>query len=724
MHHDESLHAYFSWRYATGQGYVHDPMMHGPLLFHMTALIYKLFGDSDITARIAPAIFGSVLVPLPYLLRRQLGRVSMLVASFLLLISPGLWYYGRFARNEAWCLVFTLLIFIGVVRWMDSRNVAWLHVAWINWALLFASKEISFIVLFVFVTFFVAALLLAHSRSSLAWLPALPAGILVFMAGLPAILGWRALPAIPFENPSFEKSARYAEQMLTSPQILLTLGWSVLWVAALVYLLRRDRFFGQLGEIRRGERGANALSAALASVPRRWLQLGLLVAGFLLVTVPLYTSLFTNIRGGLASGSFGQLFYWLAQQNVERGRQPWLYYVYMLPAYEPIPVLLGSAGVAYGVWWLRRRRDGSRNTQPPAGFDPDSEVPLLGAWRWDPTRWGVLQVSYALMIHWALLSLLIYSWAGEKMPWLSVHITLPFLMLGAVFGARALGWEEGWRPRRAPRARSVWLFVALAALVLRWTVYRMAGWSLEPGDSWTSPLVYGLGALLALALVAVWRLGRGRAARALATLAVAGLCVYTVRSSVQLSYFNGDVPVEQMVYTQTTPRVKAMVDAITAVSERTTGGKEAPLIYDQDVAWPFVWYLRDFGQQRYMAKGPSAAPAGDVQFALIGAEHDAKVRPYMRNYTAYRYPMRWWFPEQMYRQLTPPEPAQGAGPLAGLLAQARHVGGKVAALVRPENQAKVWRYLVYRRPDGTLDSTDMVLYVRNDLVGEFNAARF
>jgi len=30
MHHDESLHAYYSWQLFKGQGYTYDPLMHGP----------------------------------------------------------------------------------------------------------------------------------------------------------------------------------------------------------------------------------------------------------------------------------------------------------------------------------------------------------------------------------------------------------------------------------------------------------------------------------------------------------------------------------------------------------------------------------------------------------------------------------------------------------------------------------------------------------------------
>src|SRR5262249_52753779 len=62
LHHDESLHAYFSWLLATGQGYVHDPLMHGPFLFHITALIYFLLGATDASSRFSAALFGVALV--------------------------------------------------------------------------------------------------------------------------------------------------------------------------------------------------------------------------------------------------------------------------------------------------------------------------------------------------------------------------------------------------------------------------------------------------------------------------------------------------------------------------------------------------------------------------------------------------------------------------------------------------------------------------------------
>ena len=44
--------------------YQYNPLLHGPLRFYLTALMYVLFGDSDFTARLAPALMGTAMVPL------------------------------------------------------------------------------------------------------------------------------------------------------------------------------------------------------------------------------------------------------------------------------------------------------------------------------------------------------------------------------------------------------------------------------------------------------------------------------------------------------------------------------------------------------------------------------------------------------------------------------------------------------------------------------------
>ncbi len=96
MSHDESLHTYYSWRLATGQGFTHNPMMHGPSLFEATALMNALFGANDFTSRLVPALLGiAIVVVMPRLLRPWLGHVGAWAASVLLLISPYVLYYSR-----------------------------------------------------------------------------------------------------------------------------------------------------------------------------------------------------------------------------------------------------------------------------------------------------------------------------------------------------------------------------------------------------------------------------------------------------------------------------------------------------------------------------------------------------------------------------------------------------------------------------------------------------
>ena len=76
MHHDESLHALYSWNLYEGLGYQHNPMMHGPFQFEANAAVFFILGDSDYTARLVYALMGTALVGLPYLFRSRLGRLG------------------------------------------------------------------------------------------------------------------------------------------------------------------------------------------------------------------------------------------------------------------------------------------------------------------------------------------------------------------------------------------------------------------------------------------------------------------------------------------------------------------------------------------------------------------------------------------------------------------------------------------------------------------------
>jgi uncharacterized protein (TIGR03663 family) len=165
FHHDESQDAYFSYLFRTSGDYEYNPLLHGPLRFYLTAAVYVLFGDSDTTARLAPALMGTLTVALPYALRAQIGRVGAFAAAALLAFGPSYLYFSRFAREDIYVAAITLALIVVAFRFLDRprRHQPALFAALV--ALSFATKETTFITLFVGGTFFIGALIAQRLRA-------------------------------------------------------------------------------------------------------------------------------------------------------------------------------------------------------------------------------------------------------------------------------------------------------------------------------------------------------------------------------------------------------------------------------------------------------------------------------------------------------------------------------------------------------------------------------
>ncbi|MBI2911571.1 MAG: glycosyltransferase family 39 protein [Chloroflexi bacterium] len=80
-----------------------------PLAVALGALVFFLAGDSDAAVRLSGGLIGTVLVALPWLWRRELGRGAMLLASFLMAISPTLVHGSRLVSAESAVPVLALL---------------------------------------------------------------------------------------------------------------------------------------------------------------------------------------------------------------------------------------------------------------------------------------------------------------------------------------------------------------------------------------------------------------------------------------------------------------------------------------------------------------------------------------------------------------------------------------------------------------------------------------
>ena len=146
MHYDESLHVHYSWRMAQGEGYSHSPWMHGPFQVHMVAFIFKIFGDSDFTSRLGYVLFGAALAMLPYFFRNYMGRAGALVTSLILALSPSLMYFSRFGRNDILIAFFASALLLLMWKYLKEGKNRYLYIASGLLALIFATKETSYIV--------------------------------------------------------------------------------------------------------------------------------------------------------------------------------------------------------------------------------------------------------------------------------------------------------------------------------------------------------------------------------------------------------------------------------------------------------------------------------------------------------------------------------------------------------------------------------------------------
>jgi uncharacterized protein (TIGR03663 family) len=143
FHHDEAIHAWFSYRLLTDGVYEYDPMYHGPLLYYVTAAVFALLGDSDITGRLVPAILGALLVPLVYPIYRlgYLNGRQSLIAALFLAISPCMVYFSRFLRNDIFIAFFTLLLLVALLLYLERQQLRYALLASAAFAFGMCAKE-------------------------------------------------------------------------------------------------------------------------------------------------------------------------------------------------------------------------------------------------------------------------------------------------------------------------------------------------------------------------------------------------------------------------------------------------------------------------------------------------------------------------------------------------------------------------------------------------------
>ena len=617
MHYDESLHVHYAWRMTVGDGYNHSPWMHGPFQVHMTALMFKIFSDSDFTARLGYALFGSVLVFLPYFLRTHLGRTGAIVTALLLALSPSMLYFSRFGRNEIIMAALAVALLILVWRYVHEEKNRYLYLASGVLALLFATKETSYILVGIF-----GAALLLMSLKSLGRL-ALgrikmsemgPAPVFLILLVTLTFPQWSAASSLvlkeafdiqlisegvgevglptwgkPFVSFPLFHLPLVANSVITAAIVALPLGiflmtqrgrtWGT-WLlpltlaATLVYLFVAF----PTGFIARDYLITFAIlfTAMVASIVigLMWAwKVWLICAGiFYTIWTFFYTSVFSAFTqdrgfcpsevggafstlcdkaGGVYTGSWQGLGYWMAQQDVARGNQPWHYHFLLGSTYEFLALAFGVIAIVYFV----RKGD-------PLGM-------MLGFW--------------------AVLTFTAYTLAAEKMPWLLVNLALPFILLAGMFIGAIID-RVPWRS--VVRSASAGLLV-LPPLLLLGGVYLLQQFlGLQGMDSWRD---WGLLAAIVLMGVAVAWLIRNATPQtgwSLASLGVAALMLgFSSFIAFRASYSYDDTPVEMLVYAQGSADVRDTARTLGDTVLNEGDGSQAVEV-DYEIWYPLNWYVR------------------------------------------------------------------------------------------------------------------------------------
>jgi uncharacterized protein (TIGR03663 family) len=787
LHHDESLHAYYSWQFLINpSGYQYNPLLHGPFQFHIIPFFYVIGsllhlannGINDFTARMLPALMGLALVPMPYFLRQQLGRWGAITAALLLAVSPSFVYYSRFVRDDIYVTCFTLLIVVAAIQYSQTQRLGWLLTGAAALVLSFTAMENTFFTIAVFGSFFIALVLwdlglplgraMIHNQR---WQGVVGGLVLLipvaFMGAGVAVFGLATLGNLSKTINTLTDRYKNTPSDPRNPDVII-LNWEatafliavivclIVCLVAVVGLLRRLRRSDDFVPAPRWHRWVDpmrqpVLETLLSTDWVRWFLA-------FVVSVLLFAAFFTDlpvhwanlaewssgVQHGVGRGMLQGIYYWLEQQQVRRGGQPWYYYLILIPLYEPLILIFGLAGIVRAFV--------------------------------HPTRFRLF------LVFWFAANMGLYSWAGEKMPWLVIHILLPLLLLAGsalewVISAVVVGARTWWRPTRAlvgfgaampvlglisVTVASTMIFVVLAAVlaliafglavaVERWHHGQARRQGAHP------PEVFG---------EAGWGYGRNAAVQhpawfltlrqiaAIGCLALAMLLlVPTVWNMQRVSFYDPSVaPNEMLVYVQTTTAVQRTMDKIDALDQQLYHGQhKLKIAVTADGVWPFVWYLnaypgvfKDGVWQSGTYINYTANTSGPRPDVIIGGLSDGSQNipeVFPNAYISKQYALRWWWDESYKLPLCTKEKSTqclydpplgtGVGPLLWISygsspppACADLANLKCSNLnSRPNAGAaaqRYWNWLWQRKNISgitvdPLSYTDFILYIRTDL---------
>jgi uncharacterized protein (TIGR03663 family) len=679
LHHDESIHAWYAYKLFRGDPYKYDPAYHGPFRYHFNALMFFIFGVSDYTTRLLPAFLGIGTIAFLWQWRGFLGEKGSLFAMAMVAVSPSWTYVSRFIRDDITMVMGEMLIVWGLFRHFETKAAKYLYWAALGLMMAFTSHEGTWIFLGIIVSFLGIRTWWEYAED----IDAEHADALgLFKRYTPPIIAPGA------------DMAGGAAAVLALVAGLSTHAWSnggvilsgMVIAYALVAVLARLLFFGS------------------AESQRAW-RIALAIFGIPFTL--LFSTFFTNMDGWVM-GAFDSIAYWLGEQKTGRADQPWQFYLYMLSLYEMGICFFAVIGglrlyfgngkaqlfflklVAFVPFFLAIVLLTYYPKSPPMVLVM-AVFAVAGA---GVAAWSTFEAKpgnhfKVFLLYWSMLALVMFTIAGERMPWLTLHPLTPLTFVAALYLNEFFNREEPTFSEHYIALGLLALPVSFIAAMLtrqiplilvhfpkefmswleafhtggRHGSFQNSTWSGngwlysvqgKPVLIWLALVLFVVALVLMYFIIERWpqlkRLTKG------VYVALFCVCLASLSHGTMNLIFKGDGadPREQMVYVQSSIELVELTHKLERMSRALTGGPYLKVAVEDLCSWPMSWYLRDLPNAQ-IGFGPPLVMSQVTDFPVVMtgydnatvAGHDQTVADSFSNsYTAYPVRFRrWWGPE-------------------------------------------------------------------------------
>jgi uncharacterized protein (TIGR03663 family) len=583
-HHDESLHGMYGryfYDFPENNYYKYDPMLHGPMLYNCMRFIYAMFGDSLWAARTPVCIMGSIFLVMPFLYRRFFSPPATLILTATVALSPTLVYWSRFLREDYWVVSGMLLTLYGFV--LASRSWKAFFVLFgitIQWC----TKESALVTIAVML------------------------GYLIFEAG--------------FKKIQRDEGPTLAGRIL---QYVSTYAWETAWaIAACAFIYAW--FYG---------------------------------AGF-------------RYPQGIIDGlGYKGYEYWSKHHAMERIQGPFNFHLYVMGWYE-LPVFI--AFLAHLVLFYRRTTNELRFlalTLVAVIFiacllTDEATIRENALWKLFKLKDRLDIVGlFVLLFHAPIVTIhhllkkesglaatgyfctammFVYSYLGEKVPWLSVYpliFSLPYLTL--FFQDYFRAYPIDFRNYPAKRA-FLYSGIGLSLLAIIFIVERM------PNDPTTNEdyVFLATGALL-IAIGLLDNVGRYLGSFNVGRWIAIGAALFMFRAAIQTNFLYAGRETEYLSQVHSTYDIHEIALQIIDDAQNQRHGYK-PLIFGTgEATWPLAWYFRHLRDEYKFTSKKEEYP--NYTYLFIDWKDQREPGDIPEGYTSRKVNLRgWWVPD--FKQVT------------------------------------------------------------------------